>query len=166
MQEHFVSFPTQPSRRTRNVPVSGGASCALCQEQPPLLKGPAGLPFHAGRCPLGPRGCWPQMPGLVKQGVKTLGLGTSTGDGDRAPDRTAPVPYRYIVTEFGKDPSLGGGVPKESACNTGDPGSVPGVGRSPGGGQATHSSILSWRSPGTEDSGRIHFTGSQRVGHD
>ena len=45
-------------------------------------------------------------------------------------------------------------------------GLIPGSGRSPGGGQATHSSILSWRSPGTEDSGRIHFTGSQRVGHD
>ena len=157
MQEHFVSFPTQPSRRTRNVPVSGGASCVLCQEQPPLLKGPAGLPLHAGRCPLGPWGCWPQMPGLVKQGVKTLGLGTSTGD--RAPDRTAPVPYGYIVT-------LGGGVPKESACNTGDPGSVPGVGRSPGGGHATHSSILAWRIPWTEEPGWPQSTGSQRVGRD
>ena len=30
----------------------------------------------------------------------------------------------------------------ESACNAGDPGSIPGSGRSPGEGNATHSSIL------------------------
>ena len=37
---------------------------------------------------------------------------------------------------------------KESICSvrdTGDMGSVPGLGRSPGGGHATHSSILAWR---------------------
>ena len=130
MQEHFVSFPTQPSRRTRNVPVSGGASCALCQEQPPLLKGPAGLPLHARRCPLGPWDCWPQTPGPVKPGVKTLRLGASTGPGDRAADTSLPLPCNRV----GKDPSLGGGFPEESACNVGDPGSIPGVGRSPGGG--------------------------------
>ena len=42
----------------------------------------------------------------------------------------------------------GGSVGKESAWNegdTGDMGSVPGLGRSPGGGHATHSSILAWR---------------------
>ena len=33
---------------------------------------------------------------------------------------------------------------KESTCNAGDPGSIPGLGRSPGEG-ATHSSILAWR---------------------
>ena len=31
---------------------------------------------------------------------------------------------------------------KESACNAGDPGSVPGSGRSPRGGMATHSVLL------------------------
>jgi len=31
---------------------------------------------------------------------------------------------------------------KESACNAGDLGSIPGLGRSPGEGKATHSSIL------------------------
>ena len=30
---------------------------------------------------------------------------------------------------------------------------------------ATHSSILSWRIPWTEDLGRLVATGSQRVGH-
>ena len=39
---------------------------------------------------------------------------------------------------------------KESACNasyTGDTDSVPGLGRSPGEGNGSHSSILAWRIP-------------------
>ena len=31
---------------------------------------------------------------------------------------------------------------------------------------ATHSSLLAWRIPGTEEPGRLHSKGSQRVGHD
>ena len=31
---------------------------------------------------------------------------------------------------------------------------------------ATHSSILAWRIPQTEEAGGPQFTGSQRVGHD
>ena len=31
---------------------------------------------------------------------------------------------------------------------------------------ATHSSILSWKIPWTEESGGLQSTGSQRVGHD
>ena len=31
---------------------------------------------------------------------------------------------------------------------------------------ATHSSILTWRIPWTEEPGRLQSTGSQRVGHD
>ena len=31
---------------------------------------------------------------------------------------------------------------------------------------ATHSSILAWRIPRTEEPGRLQSTGSQRVGHD
>ena len=33
-------------------------------------------------------------------------------------------------------------------------------------GMATHSSILAWGSPWTEESGRLQSMGSQRVGHD
>ena len=33
-------------------------------------------------------------------------------------------------------------------------------------GMATHSSLLAWRVPWTEESGGLHSTGSQRVGHD
>ena len=51
---------------------------------------------------------------------------------------------------------------KESACSAGDPGLIPGSGRSPGEGMATHSSVLSWRIPGTE----LRSMGSQSVRHD
>ena len=60
----------------------------------------------------------------------------------------------------------GGSDGKESACNAGNPGSIPGLGRSPGEGMATHSSILTWRIPWTEESGELQFMGLQRVRHD
>ena len=34
------------------------------------------------------------------------------------------------------------------------------------GGMATHSSILTWRIPRTEEPGGLQSTGSRRVGHD
>ena len=55
---------------------------------------------------------------------------------------------------------------KVSACNAGDSGSIPGLGRSPGEGMATHSSILAWKIPWTEEPGRLQSMGSQRVRHD
>ena len=39
---------------------------------------------------------------------------------------------------------------KESACNAGDLGSIPGLGRSLEKGKATHSNILAWRISWTE----------------
>ena len=91
---------------------------------------------------------------------------------------------------------------KESACNVGDPSSIPGSGRSPGEGYPshfaaslvaqmmkslpamwetcvqpmdwedsleketeTHSSILAWKIPWTEEPGRLKSMRSQRVGH-
>ena len=44
-------------------------------------------------------------------------------------------------------------------------GSIPGSGRSPGGGMAIHSSILAWRIPQTVESGGLQSIGSQRVRH-
>ena len=43
----------------------------------------------------------------------------------------------------------GGSACKESACSVGDLGSIPVLGRSPGEGKATHSSILACRIPWT-----------------
>ena len=58
---------------------------------------------------------------------------------------------------------LGGSVGKESACNAGDMGSVPGWRRSPGAEHATHSSILAWKVPWTEEPEGLWSRGSQRV---
>ena len=57
---------------------------------------------------------------------------------------------------------------KEFACNVGDPSLIPGSGRSDPleKGMATHSSILSWRIPWTEEPSGLQLMGSQRVGHD
>ena len=53
-----------------------------------------------------------------------------------------------------------------SACNVGDLGSIPGLGRSPGEGNATHSSILTWKITWTEEPDRLQLMGSQRLRHD
>ena len=100
----------------------------------------------------------------------------------------------------------GSSAGKESACNAGDPGLIPGSGKSPGEGivyplqyswaslvahmvknlptmwetwvrslgwedplekeMATHSSILAWKIPWTEELGGLLCIGSQRVKHD
>ena len=54
---------------------------------------------------------------------------------------------------------------KNRPANAGDAGSIPGLGRSPGEGMTTHSSILAWEIPWTEEPGRLQSVGSQRVGH-
>ena len=59
-----------------------------------------------------------------------------------------------------RDGLSGGSDSTESACNPGDPGLIPGLGRSPGsGGLATHSSMVAWRTPWTEESGRPQSVG-------
>ena len=60
-------------------------------------------------------------------------------------------------------------VVKNSPTNAGDVkdlGSIPGLGGSPEGGMATHSSILAWRIPRKEEPGKLQPVGSQRGGHD
>ena len=52
-----------------------------------------------------------------------------------------------------------------SACNAGDEGFIPGLGRSPGEGNGNHSSIPAWKVPWTEEPGGLQSMGSQRVGH-
>ena len=44
---------------------------------------------------------------------------------------------------------------KESTCKAGDPGLIPGAGRFPKKEMATHSSILAWGIPWTEEPGRL-----------
>ena len=105
-------------------------------------------------------------PGLI------AGLGRSAGEGkcyplqysglENSTDYTGHgvtrVRHNWVTFAF-----PGGLDSKESACREGDTGSVPGLGRSPGEGNTTHSSILAWRMPRTEKPGGIQSTGSQRV---
>ena len=60
----------------------------------------------------------------------------------------------------------GGSDGKQSVCNVGDLCSIPGLGRSSEKGTATHSSILAWRIPWTEEPGGLQSMGSQKVRHD
>ena len=60
----------------------------------------------------------------------------------------------------------GGSDDKESVCNVGDLGLIPGWERSLEKGTAAHCRILTWRIPWTEESGRPHSMGLQRVRHD
>ena len=60
----------------------------------------------------------------------------------------------------------GGSVVKNPPTNAGDACMIPEWGRSPGEEMATHSSILAWKIPWTEESGRLQSIGWQRVGYD
>ena len=55
---------------------------------------------------------------------------------------------------------------KNPPANVGDVGSIPGLRRSAGGEVATHSRILAWEIPWTEEPGRLQSLGLQRGGHD
>ena len=61
---------------------------------------------------------------------------------------------------------ISGSGGKESAFNSGHPGLIPRLGRSLGEETATHSSILVWRIPWTEEPGGLQSIGLQRVGYD
>ena len=56
--------------------------------------------------------------------------------------------------------------PPANTGDAGDVGSIPGSERSPGEGNATHSNILAWEIPWTEEPGGLQSMGSQEVGHD
>ena len=51
----------------------------------------------------------------------------------------------------------GGSEVKASAWNAGDPGWIPGVGRSPGEGKGYHFSIPAWKVPRTTQLSDFHF---------
>ena len=60
----------------------------------------------------------------------------------------------------------GGSDGKTSAYNERDPGSIPGLGRSPGEGNGNPLLYSAWKIPWTEEPGRLQSMGSQRVGDD
>ena len=58
-----------------------------------------------------------------------------------------PKASQSFRTVCGRAPC--GSAGKEPTCNTGDLGSIPGLGRTPEKGAAAHSSVLAWRMPWT-----------------
>ena len=58
----------------------------------------------------------------------------------------------------------GGSDGKAFAYNVGDPGSIPGLGRSSGEGNGNPLSTLAWKIPWTEECCRLQSVGLQRVG--
>ena len=58
-----------------------------------------------------------------------------------------------------------GSAGKESACNEGYLGLIPGLGRSPGEGKGYQLQYSGLGTPWIEKPGRLHSVGSQRVGH-
>ena len=53
---------------------------------------------------------------------------------------------------------------KATACNAGDPGSIPGLGRCPGEGNGNP--LQYWRISWTEEPGGLQSMGLQRIEHD
>ena len=67
----------------------------------------------------------------------------------------------YTVRSF-----TGGSAVENLPAKVGAAGLIPWVGRSPGGGNGNHSSILSGIIPWTEEPGGLQSMGCKRVGHD
>ena len=72
-----------------------------------------------------------------------------------------PFPFACIILGFSS-----GSTVKESTCSAGM--QIRSLGQEDplGKGMATHSRILAWRIPWTEEPGKLQFVGSQRVGCD
>ena len=88
-------------------------------------------------------------------------------------DYTVHTILQTRILEWVAYPVPGDSECKESACNTGDLGSIPESGRSPGKGNGNplqHSCLENpidrGDSPWTKEPGRLQTMGSQRVGHD
>ena len=77
----------------------------------------------------------------------------------------SPHPKFWKALKFSFMGFPGGSDGKESACSPGDLSLISGLGRSPGKPTpvATHSSILAWRIPWTEEPGRLQSMGSQEL---
>ena len=65
------------------------------------------------------------------------------------------IPDDFNVLIYTAPDFAGGSDGKEFACNEEDAGLISESGRSPGEGNATHSSILAWEIPWTEEPGEL-----------
>ena len=72
-------------------------------------------------------------------------------------------PFWYVLSISQGMP--GGPTIKNMPANAENKDSIPGSGRSPEKGKITHSIILAWEIPWTEETGRLQSMGSPRVGY-
>ena len=101
---------------------------------------------------------------------------TAHSDRPRIPQPLIPAPgKKWMVTALLPRAAAGTAmgftgvsVVKKAPSNmgdTGDAGLIPGLGRSPGKEKATHSSVLAWKIPRTEEPGGLQSAGSQSQTH-
>ena len=105
---------------------------------------------------------------LMKSEVKKRCIGQGLGggrDGECGWGELYTTLKKFIGSNVYKG-FPGGSVVKNPLANTGDTGLIPESGRPPGEGNATHSSILAWEIPCTEEPGRLLSMRSQRLRHD
>ena len=74
--------------------------------------------------------------------------------------------FLKILTNWTQYSFPGGSDGKVSAYNAGDPGSIPGLGRSSGEGNGNPLQYSCPEIPSAEEPGGLQSMGSQRVGHD
>ena len=102
---------------------------------------------------------------------------TYWGEGGYPTDRGSFCSHFYLALKFVFEKKKfvfdhylwgfpGGSEDKVSACNPGDPGSIPGLGRSPGEGNGNPPQYSCLENPMDRGSSGLQSTGSQRVGHD
>ena len=117
--------------------------------------------------PPGPRwsDCWSNRSGGHSKEPVTNGMVTRCNtSASTCIRRSSHFDVRYVNHISWGFP--GGSEGKESGCNSGDLGSVPGWEDPLEKELATHSSGPAWRLPWTEEPGGLQFMGSHRVGHD
>ena len=84
----------------------------------------------------------------------------------KSPTFLENLSYRILILYFYYFWSFpGGSVIKNLPANEGDVGPVPGWGRSLEKEMATHSSILTWKTPWTEEPGGLQFMGCKKARH-
>ena len=110
------------------------------------------------------------MKGIGKKRWEVLGHLLFTSPGTTLPLCFVKIHDLWVLSLFSIKCCTGppgGSDGTASACSEGDPGLIPGLGRSPLEKEmATHSSTLAWKIPRTKEPGRLQSMGSQRVGHD
>ena len=151
-----------------------GARCQETQPRTSLDFGPRARSAAGGgvweRCPycLDWALCWGEVGGGGRQGSPRVTSGEWASWRGRVGPSEAWRPKRegtycsvldlQYLTEWASG--------KETACNAGDTGSIPGSGRSPGGGHGNPLQYSCQENPTTEEPGRLQSMGSQRIRYD